>query len=96
MLYGWAVADFDVHDTIQTSNAKTYCDLPKPARDYVEYIENFAGVKVRLNEYANDMIGAATLCRSSGSTSTPTVMQRSSVSKEAEADKNNMALSSGK
>ncbi|KAH7133748.1 Adenylosuccinate synthetase [Dactylonectria macrodidyma] len=30
-----------------TTNAKTYSDLPKQAQDYVEYIENFIGVKVK-------------------------------------------------
>ncbi|KAH7137386.1 Adenylosuccinate synthetase [Dactylonectria estremocensis] len=30
-----------------TTNAKTYADLPKQAQDYVEYIENFIGVKVK-------------------------------------------------
>ncbi|KAI1866520.1 hypothetical protein JX265_007821 [Neoarthrinium moseri] len=30
-----------------TTNARTYYDLPKQARDYVEYIENFIGVKVK-------------------------------------------------
>ncbi|KAH8912485.1 Adenylosuccinate synthetase [Coniochaeta sp. PMI_546] len=30
-----------------TTNAKTYDDLPKAARDYVEYIENFIGVKIK-------------------------------------------------
>ncbi|KAH6896719.1 P-loop containing nucleoside triphosphate hydrolase protein [Thelonectria olida] len=34
-----------------TTNAKTYYDLPKLARDYVEYIENFVGVKVGLNSW---------------------------------------------
>ena len=30
-----------------TTNAKTYYDLPKRARDYVEYIEKFVGVKIK-------------------------------------------------
>ncbi|KAI8668955.1 Adenylosuccinate synthetase [Fusarium keratoplasticum] len=30
-----------------TTNAKTYYDLPKAARDYVEYIEKFVGVKIK-------------------------------------------------
>ncbi|KAH6977043.1 Adenylosuccinate synthetase [Ilyonectria sp. MPI-CAGE-AT-0026] len=30
-----------------TTNAKTYYDLPKQARDYVDYIENFVGVKIK-------------------------------------------------
>ncbi|KAH7313423.1 adenylosuccinate synthetase [Stachybotrys elegans] len=30
-----------------TTNAKTYYDLPKKARDYVEYIEKFVGVKIK-------------------------------------------------
>ncbi|VUC36838.1 unnamed protein product [Clonostachys rosea] len=30
-----------------TTNAKTYNDLPKKARDYVEYIEKFVGVKIK-------------------------------------------------
>ncbi|KKY38505.1 putative adenylosuccinate synthetase [Diaporthe ampelina] len=30
-----------------TTNAKTYHDLPKKARDYVEYIEKFVGVKIK-------------------------------------------------
>jgi len=30
-----------------TTNAKSYYDLPKKARDYVEYIEKFVGVKVK-------------------------------------------------
>ncbi|KAH8882391.1 adenylosuccinate synthetase [Thozetella sp. PMI_491] len=30
-----------------TTNAKTYDDLPKKARDYVEYIETFVGVKIK-------------------------------------------------
>lgn len=30
-----------------TTNARAYFDLPKQARDYVEYIENFVGVKVK-------------------------------------------------
>ncbi|RMJ10027.1 Adenylosuccinate synthetase [Fusarium kuroshium] len=30
-----------------TTNAKTYYDLPKQARAYVEYIEKFVGVKVK-------------------------------------------------
>ncbi|KAF4125417.1 adenylosuccinate synthase [Geosmithia morbida] len=30
-----------------TTNAKTFFDLPKKARDYVEYIEKFVGVKVK-------------------------------------------------
>ncbi|CAF9922551.1 MAG: hypothetical protein GOMPHAMPRED_002607 [Gomphillus americanus] len=30
-----------------TINAKTYYDLPKRARDYVEYIEKFVGVKIK-------------------------------------------------
>ncbi|KAM5353289.1 hypothetical protein ACJZ2D_016811 [Fusarium nematophilum] len=30
-----------------TTNARTYFDLPKAARDYVEYIENFVGVKIK-------------------------------------------------
>ncbi|KAL2213922.1 adenylosuccinate synthetase [Sarocladium strictum] len=30
-----------------TTGAKTYYDLPKKARDYVEYIEKFVGVKVK-------------------------------------------------
>ncbi|KAH8172861.1 adenylosuccinate synthetase domain-containing protein [Sarocladium implicatum] len=30
-----------------TTGAKSYYDLPKKARDYVEYIENFVGVKVK-------------------------------------------------
>lgn len=30
-----------------TTNAKTYYDLPKEARDYVEYIEKFVGVKIK-------------------------------------------------
>ncbi|KAL2687578.1 hypothetical protein Neosp_005139 [[Neocosmospora] mangrovei] len=30
-----------------TTNAKTYYDLPKAARDYIEYIEKFVGVKVK-------------------------------------------------
>jgi adenylosuccinate synthase len=30
-----------------TINAKTFYDLPKQARDYVEYIENFVGVKIK-------------------------------------------------
>ncbi|KAH8781388.1 adenylosuccinate synthetase [Diaporthe sp. PMI_573] len=34
-----------------TTNAKTYDDLPKKARDYVEYIEKFVGVKVRGRSY---------------------------------------------
>ncbi|KYK59117.1 adenylosuccinate synthetase [Drechmeria coniospora] len=29
------------------TNAKTYDDLPKKARDYVEYIEKFVGVKIK-------------------------------------------------
>ena len=31
-----------------TQGIKTYYDLPKKARDYIEYIEDFVGVKVRL------------------------------------------------
>lgn len=30
-----------------TTNARTYDDLPKEARDYVEYIEKFVGVKIK-------------------------------------------------
>ncbi|KAH6900707.1 adenylosuccinate synthetase [Thelonectria olida] len=30
-----------------TTNARTYYDLPKAARDYVEYIEKFVGVKIK-------------------------------------------------
>ncbi|RNJ54429.1 hypothetical protein D7B24_000482 [Verticillium nonalfalfae] len=30
-----------------TTNAKTYVDLPKKARDYVEYIEKFVGVEIK-------------------------------------------------
>jgi adenylosuccinate synthase len=30
-----------------TTNARTYDDLPKAARDYVEYIEKFVGVKIK-------------------------------------------------
>jgi adenylosuccinate synthase len=30
-----------------TTNAKSYYDLPKKARDYVEYIEKFVGVKIK-------------------------------------------------
>lgn len=30
-----------------TTNAKTYYDLPKAAREYIEYIEKFVGVKVK-------------------------------------------------
>ncbi|KAF4988639.1 hypothetical protein FDECE_14973 [Fusarium decemcellulare] len=30
-----------------TTNAKTYYDLPKAARDYIEYIEKFVGVKIK-------------------------------------------------
>ncbi|KAI3316637.1 adenylosuccinate synthetase [Xylariaceae sp. AK1471] len=30
-----------------TTNAKTYYNLPKKARDYVEYIEKFVGVKIK-------------------------------------------------
>ncbi|RSM08293.1 Adenylosuccinate synthetase [Fusarium oligoseptatum] len=30
-----------------TTNAKTYYDLPKRAREYIEYIEKFVGVKVK-------------------------------------------------
>ncbi|KAK3191272.1 Adenylosuccinate synthase [Lecanicillium sp. MT-2017a] len=30
-----------------TTNARTFYDLPKAARDYVEYIENFVGVKIK-------------------------------------------------
>ncbi|KAH6999894.1 P-loop containing nucleoside triphosphate hydrolase protein [Ilyonectria destructans] len=30
-----------------TTDAKTYYDLPKQARDYVDYIENFVGVKIK-------------------------------------------------
>ncbi|KAM0563826.1 hypothetical protein ACHAPJ_000032 [Fusarium lateritium] len=30
-----------------TTNAKTYYDLPQAARDYVEYIEKFVGVKIK-------------------------------------------------
>ncbi|KAG7114596.1 Adenylosuccinate synthetase like protein [Verticillium longisporum] len=30
-----------------TTNAKTYIDLPKKARDYVEYIEKFVGVEIK-------------------------------------------------
>ncbi|KAL7949190.1 adenylosuccinate synthetase [Trichoderma barbatum] len=30
-----------------TTNARTYNDLPKEARDYVEYIEKFVGVKIK-------------------------------------------------
>ncbi|RSL47571.1 Adenylosuccinate synthetase [Fusarium duplospermum] len=30
-----------------TTNAKTYYDLPKQAREYIEYIEKFVGVKVK-------------------------------------------------
>ncbi|KAH7162398.1 Adenylosuccinate synthetase [Dactylonectria estremocensis] len=30
-----------------TTNAKTYYDLPKQARDYVEYVEKFVGVKIK-------------------------------------------------
>lgn len=30
-----------------TTDAKTYYDLPKKARDYVEYIEKFVGVKIK-------------------------------------------------
>lgn len=30
-----------------TTNAKTYQDLPQKARDYVEYIEKFVGVKIK-------------------------------------------------
>jgi adenylosuccinate synthase len=29
-----------------TTHAKTYYDLPKQARAYIEYIENFVGVKI--------------------------------------------------
>lgn len=34
-----------------TTNAKTYYDLPKAARDYIEYIEKFVGVKVGVRAY---------------------------------------------
>ncbi|KAJ4068313.1 Adenylosuccinate synthase [Fusarium oxysporum] len=30
-----------------TTNARTYYDLPRAARDYVEYIEKFVGVKIK-------------------------------------------------
>ncbi|KAG5665848.1 hypothetical protein KAF25_009973 [Fusarium avenaceum] len=30
-----------------TTNARTYYDLPQAARDYVEYIEKFVGVKIK-------------------------------------------------
>ncbi|KAI4593570.1 hypothetical protein KJ359_009256 [Pestalotiopsis sp. 9143b] len=30
-----------------TTNAKSYYDLPKQAREYIEYIENFVGVKIK-------------------------------------------------
>ncbi|KAM0229292.1 hypothetical protein ACHAPO_010071 [Fusarium lateritium] len=30
-----------------TTNVKTFSDLPKQAQDYVEFIENFIGVKVK-------------------------------------------------
>ncbi|KAM0466829.1 hypothetical protein ACHAPV_000338 [Trichoderma viride] len=30
-----------------TTNARTYDDLPKEARDYIEYIEKFVGVKIK-------------------------------------------------
>ncbi|KAI9155106.1 Adenylosuccinate synthetase [Paramyrothecium foliicola] len=30
-----------------TTNVKTYNDLPKEAREYIEYIENFVGVKIK-------------------------------------------------
>ncbi|KAH7246107.1 hypothetical protein BKA59DRAFT_512069 [Fusarium tricinctum] len=30
-----------------TTNARTFDDLPKQARDYVEYIEKFVGVKIK-------------------------------------------------
>ncbi|KAF5001983.1 hypothetical protein FDECE_10785 [Fusarium decemcellulare] len=30
-----------------TTDAKTYYDLPKQAREYIEYIEKFVGVKVK-------------------------------------------------
>ncbi|KAI0005167.1 Adenylosuccinate synthetase-domain-containing protein [Xylariaceae sp. FL0662B] len=30
-----------------TTNARTYYNLPKAARDYVEYIEKFVGVKIK-------------------------------------------------
>ncbi|KAH8651097.1 Adenylosuccinate synthetase [Xylariales sp. PMI_506] len=30
-----------------TTNAKSFYDLPKQAREYVEYIENFVGVKIK-------------------------------------------------
>ncbi|KFA60300.1 hypothetical protein S40285_07699, partial [Stachybotrys chlorohalonatus IBT 40285] len=30
-----------------TTNCKTYSELPQKARDYIEYIENFVGIKVK-------------------------------------------------
>ncbi|KAL2758062.1 hypothetical protein ACRALDRAFT_1068497 [Sodiomyces alcalophilus JCM 7366] len=35
------------HDPFAIDHAKTYDDLPQKARDYVEYIEKFVGVKIK-------------------------------------------------